>query len=92
LEKFVRISVVSAICDGLSPISPLLFSTSTVHYMRIKTAFIFGIIIFLLFVLFRGSIQDDVAQLVFVSAFIVLEGYVIYSIVRVYRRLNKNKH
>ncbi|HSI77409.1 MAG TPA: hypothetical protein VK957_16025 [Lunatimonas sp.] len=60
--------------------------------MRIKTAFIFGIVIFLLFVLFRGSIKDDVGQLLFVAAFIILEGYVVYSIVNVYRKQNKKRH
>ncbi|WP_158857685.1 hypothetical protein [Lunatibacter salilacus] len=60
--------------------------------MRIKTAFIFGIVIFLLFVLFRGSIKDNVGQLVFVAAFIILEGYVVYSIVSVYQKQNKNRH
>jgi len=60
--------------------------------MRIKTAFIFGIVIFLLFVLFRGSIKDDIGQLIFVAAFLILEGYVIYSIINVYRKLNRKKH
>lgn len=60
--------------------------------MRIKTAFIFGIIIFLLFVLFRGSIRHDLGQIIFVAAFIVLEGYVIYSIVRVYQNHKKGSN
>jgi FtsH-binding integral membrane protein len=54
--------------------------------MTIKTTFIFGIVIFLLFILFQNSIQDNVGQLIFVAAFILLEGYVVFSIIRVYQK------
>lgn len=59
--------------------------------MKIKSAFIFGITIFLLFILFRNSIKDDVGQLVFVTAFMLLEGFVLYSIIKAYRKQSRGR-
>jgi hypothetical protein len=50
--------------------------------MSIKNGFIAGIIIFLLFILFKGSIKNDTAQMVFAVAFVLAEITVITLVVR----------
>ncbi|MDN3669679.1 hypothetical protein QWY93_10120 [Echinicola jeungdonensis] len=48
--------------------------------MTIKAGFIGGIAIFLLFILFKGSISSDKSQLIFTLTFILLELIIIGSV------------
>ncbi|UCS95309.1 hypothetical protein KZP23_09990 [Echinicola marina] len=49
--------------------------------MSIKNGFVSAIAVFLLFILFKGSIKGDQAQIIFVSAFILLEIIIISAVV-----------
>jgi len=48
--------------------------------MNIKAGFISAIAVFLLFILFKGSIQDDQGQVIFAFAFILLEIAIITAV------------
>ncbi|WP_137402352.1 hypothetical protein [Echinicola rosea] len=48
--------------------------------MSIKNGFIAAIAVFLLFILFKGSIQSDQAQIIFAVAFVVLEIAIITAV------------
>ncbi|MBT0811092.1 hypothetical protein KIH41_07355 [Litoribacter ruber] len=53
--------------------------------MSIKTGFIAGIVVFLAFILFKNTIQDDTGQMVFAIAFVLAELLIIGLVYRNYR-------
>ncbi|WP_194777065.1 hypothetical protein [Pararhodonellum marinum] len=56
--------------------------------MKIKTGFILAIVVFLVFILFKGSIKNDSAQLLFVGVFILAELVIILLVAK---ELKKSK-
>lgn len=49
--------------------------------MSIKNGFVSAIAVFLLFILFKSTIKGDQGQIIFVSAFILLEIIIISAVV-----------